>query len=55
MKQLKQDMPTIRVYVPSEVRKRLKLYAAENETTIQAILENYIYNLLKIKKEDETK
>jgi hypothetical protein len=45
-KQLKQEMPQLRVYVPDEIRKALKLYATENETTIQAILEEYIQRLL---------
>jgi hypothetical protein len=45
-KELKQQMPQIRAHIPNELVKALKIYAAENETTVQAILEEYVKKLL---------
>jgi hypothetical protein len=43
---LRRDQQQVKVYVDEDVRKELKMYAIKNDTSIQSLLEEYIYQLI---------
>ncbi|WP_157081423.1 hypothetical protein [Neobacillus soli] len=45
-KKYKNELPQIRAHISNELLKQLKIYAAENEKTVQSIIEEYITKLI---------
>jgi hypothetical protein len=46
MKRTRREQTKLHVYVDKEVRKKMKLIALQNNTSIQEILESYVMNFL---------